>query len=59
MPKKSAVVLPATKKLLLNAMPSDIYNWIVDEQSRIKKESGNHVGIEQCLYRLIRKNKLV
>lgn len=45
---------PECKSYLLRAIPTDVWNIIIDEQSEEQKKKGL-VGKEETIYRLIRK----
>lgn len=42
------------KSLTLKNVPEGIYQLLVDEQAKIRKETGKVVSLERVIYRLIR-----
>lgn len=47
------------KGLLLRDVPTDVREYILDEQTRLKKKKGTMVSLESTVYKLIRELKSI
>lgn len=45
------------KPILLKDVPKDVYDILVDEQAKIRKEKNKVISLENTVYKIVRENK--